>query len=286
MRRQAITSPANPLIREALDVRDRRRKAAPHRVFAEGLRLIETALAAGAGLEHLFFTAAFGARSEGRAFLRRAEKAALRLRDEGDSPAGSPWACVEVSDTVMLRLSETVSPQGVAAVLTCAERTLDSLVFPGVPLLVVCDGVQDPGNLGALIRTADAAGADGVVILPGTCDPFGSKTVRSTAGSIFNIPVVRCPADDLSRYAAARGLALYATDSHATLSLHDTDLRGPAAFVFGSEARGACREVRDAARATLLIPVYGRAESLNVAAAAAVCLYEAVRQRRLLSGPG
>lgn len=261
-------------------MRDRRRKSAPDRVFVEGPRPIEAALAAEATLQHLFHTRSFAVRPEGRALLRRAERAAPPVRNEPEGRESAPSVCTEVSDKVMSQLSGTATPQGVVAVVRLAQTALEGLPLSPIPLIIVCDGIQDPGNLGAIIRTADAAGSDAVVILPDTCDPFGCKTVRSTAGSIFNVPVIPCTADELIRYVAARGIALYVTDSHASSSLYEAVLTGPAAFAFGSETHGPSTEIRSAAQGALRVPIYGRAESLNVAAAAAVCVYETVRQRK------
>ena len=148
------------------------------------------------------------------------------------------------------------------------------------PLLVVSDGIQDPGNLGTIIRTADAAGADGVVILPGTCDVYMQKTIRATAGSLFNIPVTHAAVDELLDWLRAHKINLAVTASGAEKSFFEADLNKPVAFVFGNEAQGVQEDLKRAADMVLSVPIYGKAESLNVAASAAVCLYEAVRQRR------
>jgi TrmH family RNA methyltransferase len=146
-------------------------------------------------------------------------------------------------------------------------------------LLVVIDGIRDPGNLGTIIRTSDAAGVDAVIVLPGTCDAFMPKAVRSTAGSIFNIPLVYPETDELMGWLRERSIRTLVADVNATLSLYEADLSRSLAFVFGNEAMGVHEKLRCEADARVKIPLSGKAESLNVAISAAICLYEAVRQR-------
>jgi TrmH family RNA methyltransferase len=142
---------------------------------------------------------------------------------------------------------------------------------------------NDPGNLGTIIRTADAAGADGV-LLDGGVDAYNGKAVRASAGSVFHLPVVDCAADELLVRARSIGLAALATTGAGRLDLDDLAddgvLAQPTVWLFGSEARGLPESVLDAADHTVRIPIRGRAESLNVASAAAVCLYASARAQR------
>jgi TrmH family RNA methyltransferase len=165
-------------------------------------------------------------------------------------------------------------------VVTYFSLALDKLRLDDPPLLAVADGIQNPGNLGTIIRTSDAAGADGVLLLPGTCDPFMSKTVRATAWSIFNVPVVHTDRPGLLEWIKEKRIHLAVTAADAPKSVFDTDLDMPVALVFGNEARGVSKPLRKAADLVVKIPIHGRAESLNVATSAAIFLYEAVRQRR------
>jgi TrmH family RNA methyltransferase len=267
-----ITSASNPKIKEAIDIRRRKNKSEQASFIIEGPHLIEMALAAGAAISEVFFTEDFGSKEEGLRTLRQLSQGTARI--------------YEVADHLLHKIAETETPQGILAVATHSLLALNGLRLQDNPLLVVSDGIQDPGNLGTLIRTADAAGADGVVILPGTCDVYMQKTIRATAGSLFNIPVVRAEVDELLDWLRANKISLAVTASGAEKSFFEAGFDKPVAFVFGNEAQGIQEGLKGAADMVLSIPIYGRAESLNVAVSAAVCLYEAVRQRKKLRPPG
>ncbi len=170
-------------------------------------------------------------------------------------------------------------PRVLLLYLPAESLSLEDLRPVAPALIVVIDGVQDPGNLGAIIRTSDAAAADAVILLPGTCDAFMQKTIRSTAGSIFNIPVIHADLQALLQWLRLNEIKLAVTSLDSARTVFEERLEGPLALVFGNEAHGVSKEIRSAADLLLKIPIYGHAESLNVASAAAVCLYEAVRQR-------
>jgi RNA methyltransferase, TrmH family len=266
MKYRRITSTSNPLIKGTLSILKKHRRERPAMVLIEGVHLIEAALTAGARMDSVFFTASLADGEEGRKMLEA-------LPRKGDS-------FFEVSDKVMDRLSDTESPQGIVAVVSYQPLLLQEVSTSAPPLVAVLDGVQDPGNVGTIIRTSDAAGADTVVLLPGTCDPFMPKPLRASAGSVFSIPVVETELAPFMKWMKDRSMKLVVTAADATDTLYDTDLARPLAFAFGNEARGVSGELREAADLALRIPIYGRAESLNVGSAAAICLYEAVRQRR------
>ncbi len=266
MRYKTITSPSNPLVKEAIRVtrgKERRagaRHAAP--LLVEGHRFIEMALAAGAAITRVFFTEAY--RSKHVGFLERLSEKASEL--------------IETTDHVLSRIAETETPQGIAAIASFKVCKIRELSLKSRPLIVVCDGIQDPGNIGTIIRTADAAGVDAVIILPGTCDVFMPKVVRATAGSLFNLPILFSERGALVEWLGEKAVRILVADVRATKTLYEADLKGPLAFVFGNEAGGVSKDMKDAGE-LLRIPILGRAESLNVATSAAVCLYEAIRQR-------
>jgi len=195
-----------------------------------------------------------------------------------------------VDDRAMAGLSDSVTPAGLVAVchFLPVEWSLDrSRVVAGsqssgpeVALVAICADVRDPGNAGTVIRCADAAGADAVVLAGDSVDLYNPKTVRASVGSLFHLPVVveRDPVAAV-RQAKEAGLTVLAADM-AGESLFGTDLTGPTAWLFGNEARGIPAELRDLADRVVSIPIYGRAESLNLSTAAAVCLYASARAHR------
>jgi TrmH family RNA methyltransferase len=187
----------------------------------------------------------------------------------------------EISEKDAAALSETVTPQGLVAVCETPVTSLADVVARGPRLLVVLVEPNDPGNLGTIVRTADAAGADAVV-LDGGVDPYNGKAVRASAGSLFHLPVVEAAAADV--LAATSGFTSLATTGAGTVDLDvlldDGTLVGPTVWIFGNEAHGLPASVVDGADHAVRLPIYGRAESLNLAAAAAVCLYASARAQR------
>ena len=174
-----------------------------------------------------------------------------------------------------------MTPQGIVAVCALLDRPLDEAVTPGARLVVVLVDVADPGNAGTVIRVADAAGADAVVLAGDTVDPHNGKCVRAAAGSLFHVPIARVrdvPAA-LSACSAA-GLRTFAAHGYADAELDRVDLTEPTAWVFGNEAHGLPADVLDRTDLAVRIPLYGKAESLNLATAAAVCVYTSAMTAR------
>ncbi len=190
----------------------------------------------------------------------------------------------EVSPRDAASLSETVTPQGLVAVCRLEQPALSTVLDRAPTLLAVLVEPAEPGNVGAIIRTADAAGADAVVLVGGV-DAYNGKAVRASAGSLFHLPVVHVtdpPADVL--VSLATRVATLATTGDAKVDLdtlaEDGTLDGPTAWLFGTEAHGLPRDVLARAAQTVRVPIHGRAESLNLAAAAAICLYASARAQR------
>jgi len=237
------------------------------RLLVEGPSALSAALAAGRVLE-VFATPEASQRHAALLDLATAGRARLSLVDDAAAAA----------------LSETVTPQGLVAVASMPTAGLVDL--PAAPRLVaVLLEARDPGNAGTIIRTADAAGADAVVLAGASVDPWGGKCVRASAGSVFSLPVVDgvCLEPVLDALAARRCRVLAADGSGETLLDDEIDagrLARPTAWLFGNEARGLPASAIGAAEAAVAVPVYGAAESLNLAAAAAVCLYASARAQR------
>lgn len=199
-----------------------------------------------------------------------------------DLVAAAPSVHVVTPD-VMDALAQTVTPQGVVGVATFVDVPLAAVQDPR--LVAVLAHARDPGNAGTILRTADAAGADAVVFPDESVDPYNPKCVRSSAGSLFHLPVVAggSPAEVVEAL-RARGLRVLATTAAAGTVLDEIDLRVPTAWLFGNEAWGLPEEVVATADDRVRVPVYGRAESLNLASAAAVCLYASARSQREAGG--
>ena len=265
MRYATITATSNPHIKEAVAIREKRKKYGHDAFLLEGPHLVEMALRSGTPMQEIFFTGDYASHGGGDQLLRQAARTGTRM--------------FQVTGPILARLSDTETPQGIVAIASYRPISLDAITPRKVPLFAVIDGIQDPGNLGTIIRTADAAGADAVILLPGSCDAFMPKAIRSSAGSLLTVPIVYSDHHALVPLLRKRSVRLCVTDVHASPTLYSADLSGPLAFVFGNEAHGASEEILRAADIRVKIPIFGKAESLNVAAAAAVCMYEAVRQR-------
>ena len=191
---------------------------------------------------------------------------------KGRPVLGADCPVFELAPHVMERIASTESPQPVVAVVRMQERPVADMA--GASLILVCDRIADPGNLGTILRSCEAAGVDGIVLITGSVDPYNPKVVRASAGALFHVPFVSDVAlQDLQHL----GLALIGTSSHQGTAYTSMDLTGPFALVMGSEAHGVDPQIP--IDAWLSIPHSGRAESLNVAMATTVVVFEAARQR-------
>ncbi len=189
-----------------------------------------------------------------------------------------------VTDAVLETIADTVTPQGVVAVCRQFPLSLDDLLAQRPLLVAVLEEVRDPGNAGTIIRVADAAGADAVILSGTSVDVYNPKVVRATTGSLFHLPVVvGVPLDSTLQRLRESGSRVLAADISGDDLLavrSDGHLDGPTAWLFGNEARGLTPEQLELADRAVIVPIYGKAESLNLATAAAVCLYESAFAQR------
>lgn len=186
-----------------------------------------------------------------------------------------------VGENVFKGMSDTIAPQGILCVVKKAHWQLEELLETEKPLLIALENIQDPGNLGAIIRTAEGAGAAGIIMSRDTVDVYNSKTVRATMGSIFRVPFVY--AEDMVQMAKGlqeAGVHTYAGHLQGT-DMYAEDYTGATAFFIGNEGNGLTNGLAAAVSNRIRIPMKGKVESLNAAAAAAVLMYEAMRQRTL-----
>ncbi len=197
-------------------------------------------------------------------------------------PAGTD-VVADIDETRFFQLSDTRTPQGILTVLKKMDWRAEDVLGIACPLYAILENLQDPGNVGTIVRTGEAAGVTAVFLTEDSADLYAPKTIRSTMGSIFRVPHFLVPTGaDIARELRLRGTAVYAAHLKGRAFYTDCDLRGGSAFVIGNESRGVSAETAEASSALIRIPMLGRVESLNAAMAAGVLLYEAQRQRRAL----
>jgi TrmH family RNA methyltransferase len=275
---ERITSKQNPLIKRFRRVRlgDEH-----HLVFIEGIRLIEDALKAGVHFESVAYSLALEASERG-----------AQLQDD---LLHVPCRGALVPQQILDYIADTESPQGIVAIVSRPHFELADVFNDDTPLIIIADELQDPGNLGSIIRTAEAAGASGLLTMRHTVDPFNLKALRASMGSAFRLPVVTdVKREEAIHLCKERGVKIVASRLPAKergvledaaivakeLRYTEADLTTPIAIVLGREASGVSEDIAAEADLFVHIPMAEGIESLNVAAAATVLLYEAARQRK------
>lgn len=259
-----ITSLTNPRVKAAVRLRDRRERDATGLTIVDGAREILRALDAGARVETMFMAEELIRTADGHAVADRVRQRATT---------------VPVSPAVLAKVAFGERTDGLVAIVETPRRGLTDVALPDDPLIVIVEGVEKPGNLGAVLRTADGAGADLVVAADPRTDLFNPNAIRASLGTIFSLPVVVATSTETIAWLAGRGIRSLAAVVDAPTDYATADLRGSVAIVFGSEADGLSEAWRTAGVQPISIPMRGIADSLNVSIAAAIVLYEAVRQR-------
>lgn len=259
-----ISSPKNPRIRHAAALRDRQAREATGLTLVDGVRELERALAGGARPVEVFADLArLGA--DGRAVLADAREAGALVL-----PTAGP---------ALERLRYGERSAGVVATIVIPDLRLDTLRLPDDALVVVLEGVEKPGNLGAVLRSADGAGADAVIAADPRTDLFNPNTIRASLGAVFAMPLAAGASADVQAELARRGVRVVTARVDAADLYTDIDLTGPLAVVLGSEADGLTDRWPSPPAVPVRLPMLGAGDSLNVSIAAAVLLYEARRQR-------
>jgi TrmH family RNA methyltransferase len=264
MTEAVITSLTNPRVKSAVRLRDRREREETGLTLVDGAREILRALDSGVEVERVFIAPDV---------VRSADAVAVMDRLVGDRRSS------EVSAAVVAKLAFGDRSDGVVAVIRPRRTTLEDVKLGRNPLLLVVEGVEKPGNLGAVLRSADAAGADAVIAAEPRTDVWNPNAIRASLGTIFAVPVVAASAVDTRAWLMARDVRVVTTVVDAPTTYTEADLRGPLAIVVGSEAEGLTSSWRGEGLAPISIPMHGIADSLNVSIAAAVVLFEALRQR-------
>jgi len=255
-----ITSPANPRVKELVALRRRRNRS--DRTLVEGREELALALSAGVRPLSLYHCPDL-ATDDGLVGRVRALGAEV----------------VTLSRAAFDRVAYRESPDGWLAVVPAVETRLDRLALPPDPLLIVCEGLEKPGNLGAILRTADAAGVAAVLSADQVTDWGNPNLVRASKGTVFSVPVAAGSTAEVLDWLAARSVRVVATTPDTDTLVTGVDLTGAVAVAVGSEKHGLSDRFRAAAQVRARIPMFGRADSLNAATSAAIVVYESVRQR-------
>ena len=293
---ELITSVNNQRVKEVANLKQKKYRTESGTFFAEGLRAVQEAVQY-ADVTELFYTEAGRLdevlKSAGNVPADTKEKSG-NMNNVNHNNAGiakkrneasNGIRMYQVDEKVMAKLSDTKAPQGVLAVIRTPEQNLRKLC-PGTASdnnapVIILDRVQDPGNLGTIIRTADAVGALGLILLEGCVDAYSPKVVRASMGSLFHLPVVQdVTAEEALTWCYRNGYEPAATALKNAQNVYKADISKKMAFLFGNEANGVAEELQAAAETRLFIPMAGLAESMNVAMAAGIILFEGLRQRK------
>lgn len=269
-----ITSEANTQLKELVKLQKNARYRKRQGAFVvEGLKLTREAALYGF-LQRIYISQAL----YGQMWDGRSEKEIAEEFSEG----GTKIVVEILADSVFDKVSDTVTPQGIMGTVRIPKYSLQSLLAVEEGFFLLLDGLQDPGNLGTILRTAEGAGVSGVILSRNSVDIFNPKVVRSTMGSIFRMPFVYVEELPLViREIRERGIAVYGAMLEESIEYDRVDYRNPSGIVIGNEANGISEVVARELSGAVQIPMCGNVESLNAAAAAAVIMYEAARQRRL-----
>lgn len=256
-----IVSKSNPVIKMAKKLKEKKYRAESRQFLVEGFRFLEEALKSGKKVDKIFYV------PEKEEDFRKYIMPNLKEEE-----------IYTVPETLLKELSSTVHPQGVVGIVQMDENyeTKDSIPFMN-SMYIYLDGLQDPGNLGTIIRSAHAAEAGGILLGKNTVDPYSDKVLRSSMGSVFHLPLYS-DGDLMLKKLQSQGYKLAVTSLEATRSLYEEDLTKNLILVIGNEGSGVTKEIQENAEVLLKIPMPGGAESLNAAVAASVVLFEKVRQ--------
>lgn len=261
-----ITSTANPRVKAAVRLRERKGRDEQGRIIIDGVREIGLAAAGAVELVELYYVPELCQDAEHEAVMAAAQAGRAEL--------------LEVTPQVMEKLAFGNRVEGLVAVALPPRRRLTDLSLPADALIAVVDGVEKPGNLGAIVRTADAAGVTALVVTDGGTDLYNPNAIRASLGATFTIPVCSAAGEATREWLRQEGFRLLATRVDGTVDYAQADYRGRAAIILGSEAHGLSESWRADDTVTLRLPMLGRVDSLNLSATAAVLFYEALRQRR------
>lgn len=260
-----ITSLKNPLIKEVKSLYKKKGRISSKSFIIEGIKTIEEAINNGYDLRKIIYCDRLLKSRDGLDFFK-----IIEYMDN----------LVYVSNNIFKEISDTENPQGILAIAKLEFRNLSELDNKEKPFLLFLDGLQDPGNMGTIIRTADAFNIDGIILTDGCVDPYNPKVVRATMGSIFRLPLyyISNGVDELASL-KNRGMKIYSTSLEGSLPIYDLDYKSGTILVIGNESKGVSDEIFALSHGLIRIPMPGKAESLNAGVAASIIMYEAIKQR-------
>lgn len=267
-----ISSVKNPRVKEAARLRDARHRQKQGRIIIDGARELARAMAAGISLHEIFICPALCHTAEARDFL--------------SGLSGVATDVLEVTPQVFEKLAFGARAEGVLGVAAAPDASLERLVLPNNPLVAVIEGAEKPGNIGAIARTADAAGLSAMVVADGRTDLYNPNAIRASLGTLFSLPVAAASTAGTIDWLRSRGLRIFAARVDGNVLYTEADFCGPSALVLGSESQGLTDTWSGGGIVGIRLPMLGVADSLNVSATAAVLFYEARRQRGIVSGTG
>ena len=265
---ESITSAQNPKIRTLLELQEKSKARRKEGLFVvEGCRELIHCLSAGYSAHTVFVCTEVISPSE------------LETLEEVLNASSERCRFFDLPRYLYEKVAYRGSTEGVIAELHCKEHSLDSICLRENPLVIVLESVEKPGNLGAVLRSADAAGADAVIVCDPLTDLYNPNLIRSSLGGLFTVPVAAASSEDTIAWLKKHGVRIFTAQLQDSEWYYDTDMRGGTALIMGTESTGLTDVWRKAADAHIKIPMLGRLDSLNVSVSAAILLFEAVRQR-------
>lgn len=267
--KESISSAQNPKIRKLLNLQEKSHLRKSEGLFVvEGVREVRHCLENGYDADTLFIC--------------------RDIYEKVDPKEKLPWELIEkanriieIPDTLYEKVAQRGGSEGIIAEIQCREHRLDQLNLPANALVMVLEKLEKPGNLGAILRSADGAGADAVILCNTLTDLYNPNIIRSSLGSVFTVPTAICSSEDAIEFLKQKKIQILTAQLQDSSFYYDTDMRRATAIVIGSEAEGLSDAWREAADRHVLIPMNGKMDSLNASVSAAILLYEAVKQRTI-----
>jgi len=260
-----ITSSSNPTIKLIKSLYKKKDRWNKKLFIAEGIKIVNECLSSGYSIEYVVYSNKLMNVAGGRELFYR---------------ISSLPNIINVPDKLFDELSDVETPQGVLAVISFDVQRIEDVDVDKKPFILLLDSVQDPGNLGTIIRTADAFGIDGIIVTEGCVDVYNPKVIRATMGSIFRVPIYHHDSgEDIIRKLKEKGAIVYSTSLEGKEFIQDVDFNQFALLIIGNESKGVSNNLESLADKLIKIPMVGKAESLNAAVASSIIMYEVLRQR-------